>query len=99
MRVNEQTFKKMIEQNIQYMNDHFPDNSLEKQHIIDIMKESIKYHYHEGNLPPIGIENFNTIKDLRPFLLRHPDRQMVKESCLHYLGDKFQEFNQTQENT
>lgn len=41
----------------------------------------------------ITIEQFNTIGDLRPFLLEHPDSEMVEAACLHYLGDKFQEFN------
>ena len=35
-------------------------------------------------------EEFNAITDLRPFLLRHPDHEMVRDACLHYLGDKYQ---------
>lgn len=38
--------------------------------------------------------DFNGIEDLRPYLLRHPDHEMVRSSCLHYLGDRFQEFAQ-----
>lgn len=35
----------------------------------------------------------NDIKDLRPFLTRHPNNEMVKDACLHYLGDKCQRCN------
>ena len=37
--------------------------------------------------------DFNMIKDLRSFLLKHPDQEMVRASCLHYLGDKFQSYD------
>ena len=37
-------------------------------------------------------EQFNQIKDLRPFFLHNPDGEMVTESCLHYLGDAAQEW-------
>lgn len=33
---------------------------------------------------------FNNITDLRPYLLRHPNGEMVESSCLHYLGDDAQ---------
>jgi len=36
-------------------------------------------------------EEFNTIGDLRYYLLGHPDVHMVKTACLHYLGDDHQE--------
>lgn len=36
-------------------------------------------------------EEFNTIDDLRYYLLCHPDTNMVKTACLHYLGDEHQE--------
>ena len=35
--------------------------------------------------------SFNNIKDLRIYLLKHPDQEMVRSSCLHYLGDKAQQ--------
>lgn len=35
-------------------------------------------------------EKFNEIFDLRPLLLSHKDIEMVKTSCLHYLGDEAQ---------
>ena len=41
--------------------------------------------------PPMQ-EQFNRITDLRPFLLYHPDGEMVEVSCLHYLGDEAQEW-------
>lgn len=34
--------------------------------------------------------DFNSIADLRRFLLGHPDGEMVKQSCLHFLGDEAQ---------
>jgi len=43
-----------------------------------------------------SIEEFNKISDLRPYLLCHPDKEMVRASCLHYLGDKFQKFDNEQ---
>jgi hypothetical protein len=45
---------------------------------------------------PIGkiclpsFQQFNNIGDLRPYFLRHPDKDMVERSCLHYLGDDAQ---------
>lgn len=41
-------------------------------------------------------EYFNNIGDLRPLLLVHPDSEMVRAACLHYLGDKFQKFDKKQ---
>jgi hypothetical protein len=38
---------------------------------------------------------FNSIEDLRPYLLCHPDQQMIRTSCLHFLGDKYQDFENT----
>jgi hypothetical protein len=38
----------------------------------------------------ISIEQFNTIPDLRIYLLNHPDQEMVRTSVLHYLGDETQ---------
>jgi hypothetical protein len=35
-------------------------------------------------------ESFNNISDLRRYLLGHPDKEMVRASCLHFLGDNFQ---------
>jgi len=40
---------------------------------------------------PLPAEYFNSITDLRIYLLRHPNREMVRQSCLHYLGDQFQQ--------
>lgn len=34
-------------------------------------------------------EQFNSITDLREYLLNHPDQEMIKMSCLHYLGIDF----------
>lgn len=35
-------------------------------------------------------KEFNKISDLREYLLRHPDQDMVTNSCLHFLGDDVQ---------
>jgi len=37
-----------------------------------------------------NIHSFNSIKDLHPYMLRHPDKEMVRAACLHYLGDDAQ---------
>lgn len=37
-------------------------------------------------------EEFNKIADLRYYLLHHPDQQMVKTACLHYLGDDYEDY-------
>lgn len=34
------------------------------------------------------------IDDIRLLLLKHPNQEMIRECCLHYLGDKFQKFEQ-----
>jgi hypothetical protein len=38
------------------------------------------------------IEEVNKISDIRILLVNHPDSEMVKLSCLHYLGDEAQEW-------
>lgn len=38
--------------------------------------------------------NFNKIIDIRNYLLRHPDQDMIKAACLHYLGDSYNEQKQ-----
>lgn len=42
----------------------------------------------------VSQDDFNQIKDLRKFFLAHPDKEMVKSSCLHFLGDKAQKLYQ-----
>jgi len=42
----------------------------------------------------ISFEQFNRISDIRMYLLNHPDKEMIRSSCLHYLGDKFQTFDE-----
>jgi len=37
-------------------------------------------------------DQFNSIKDLRPYFLLHPDADMVTDSCLHFLGDEAQKW-------
>jgi hypothetical protein len=46
----------------------------------------------EANKDKITQEQFNNKADIRELLMWHPDAEMVKTSCLHYLGDKFQKF-------
>ena len=41
-------------------------------------------------------EDFDKIADIRRFLLLHPDQGMIKQSCLHYLGDEHQKFDALQ---
>ena len=38
--------------------------------------------------------NFNKIIDIRNYLLRHPDQDMIKAACLHYLGDSYNDQKQ-----
>lgn len=52
---------------------------------------------HPAEVKKLSIEDFNTIADLRIYLLNHPDKEMVKAACLHYLGDKFQAFAENNE--
>jgi len=59
----------------------------EMKDIIEVVKGMLK-------VTPDQV-NFNAslkIADLRPVLLRHPDKEMVLKSCLHYLGDEAQEW-------
>lgn len=59
------------------------------------------YHYLEYKMnqsksliqPEQGID-IQSITDFSPYLLLHKNQEMVRASCLHYLGDKFQEFDQ-----
>lgn len=34
------------------------------------------------------------VADIRTFLLEHPDQDMIKQACLHYLGDAHQKLNE-----
>ena len=43
-------------------------------------------------LHPPRQESFDKIADLWPYLLRHPDADMVRMACAHCLGDEVQEF-------
>jgi len=45
MQLNENTYQKLINQNIKALNKHMPD-SLEKKHIIEVLKWSIGQIYH-----------------------------------------------------
>lgn len=52
-------------------------------------------------LPPsarfqLSLEVAKYISDLRWLLNTHPDQDMVKASCLHYLGDAAQEWYENQ---
>jgi hypothetical protein len=40
---------------------------------------------------------FKNIEDLRPYFLKHPNQEMVKDSCLHYLGNSVIETSDIQE--
>jgi hypothetical protein len=40
----------------------------------------------------ISQDQFDSIADLRPYLLQHPDGKMVESACLHYLGDEMQQY-------
>lgn len=44
-RLNEKAYTKLIEENIAELEKYMPKNSLEKMHIIDVLKESIRHHY------------------------------------------------------
>ena len=37
-------------------------------------------------------EEFNKVSDIRQLLLMHPDSKMVVDSCLHYMGDRVQDW-------
>ncbi len=68
--------------------------------VISAMKEYAKQFQPKAEnreaTSPLSDDNiFFEIKDLRPYLIRHPDPEMVRASCLHFLGDKFQKFNES----
>lgn len=59
----------------------------------DLMNYARLYHA-SLNKPKEGdtFFDFNKIVDLRPYLLMHPNSEMITSSCLHYLGDAAQEW-------
>lgn len=42
-------------------------------------------------------DQFNKIGDIRPYLLLHPDNDMVQAACLHFLGDAAQQWFKTKD--
>lgn len=51
--INESAYRGLINQNIEELNKYMPEESLERQHIIDIMKHSIFLYY--GDLSTVKI--------------------------------------------
>lgn len=53
-----------------------------------------RFYHASLNKPKEGdtFFDFNKIVDLRPYLLMHPNSEMITSSCLHYLGDAAQEW-------
>jgi hypothetical protein len=97
---NDHTFMKLCEQ-FENCNDTIEESALKytKKHLnnsyyvfIDGVKSDAakKYWFEEFKKSQ---EGFSTLEDLRPFMLRHPNQKMVKDSCLHYLGDLSQHFS------
>ena len=51
--INESAYRGLINQNIEELNKYMPEESLERKHIIDIMKSSIFLYY--GDLSTVKI--------------------------------------------
>lgn len=55
-------------------------------------------NYLKGNNDKYSIqvakEFFFNLADIREFLLLHPDQDMIKAACLHYLGDEHQKLDE-----
>jgi hypothetical protein len=47
MKVHKEIYEEMVNNNIKFLEKHLPPNSLEKGHIILILRESVKLNYPE----------------------------------------------------
>lgn len=45
VKLNKESYKKLIQEDIEVLNKYLPKHSLERRHIEDILLESVKYHY------------------------------------------------------
>jgi len=48
IQLNEQTYQKLIDENIEALNEYMPEHSLEKKHTVEVLKWSVKQIYHRG---------------------------------------------------
>ncbi len=48
--MNKKTYEKLINENIEWLEKIHPTNSLEKDHTIAVLKDSIRLHYPEKNV-------------------------------------------------
>lgn len=56
--------------------------------ILEAMEEYGNQRFKEGKTDSPCMESFDKIVDLRQYLLLHPDQEMIKTSCLHFLGGR-----------
>ena len=71
--LNKKSFSELITENIAELEKYMPEHSLEKKHIIAIMKDSLKYYYGSEPTPPCSL------KDKRSELIEVAYNGYVKE--------------------
>ena len=57
IKLNKQAYQQLIQEDIDVLNKYLPEHSLEKRHVIDILNESIKFHYPDCKHGHQGTEN------------------------------------------
>lgn len=89
-----QKYKHSINENLLHYSNWLQDEYAEL-----VMKQANGAESESGKLPVPNVgsslptfEDFNKITDLRHYLLRHPNSEMITASCLHYLGDDAQKW-------
>ena len=48
IQLDEHSYQKLIDENIDALNKHMPEHSLEKKHIIEVLKWSVQQIYHSA---------------------------------------------------
>lgn len=82
----------MAESLIEQIDEKYPDEDPFDSSVGEVFDADLKRVFDEPSEKIMDQDSFDKISDLRPFLLRHPDSNMVTESCLHYLGDDAQKW-------
>jgi hypothetical protein len=52
--LNRKAYQDLIDEDIEYIEKYFPKHSLEKMHIIEILKWSVKEIYDSRNIIPLN---------------------------------------------
>lgn len=45
IKLNKESYEKLIQEDIEVLNKYLPEHSLERKHIVDVLLESVKHHY------------------------------------------------------